>query len=179
MYPCFRGLVLNVVLDVFLPLIGVWLQGQRRQLGETALPLMNSSSSNPPKRPVDTAPLPVNKASHQLRLRALTDKQPLFVAAPPLLLAAAPDLFLPAFLTRMTSAFPLETSSLTRLSNAPELFSSAQFSGPHFRLQPITHDRWWSWGPWRVFFYFIFFSAALALRRGPFSGLRLRVLASL
>lgn len=75
MYPCFRGLVLNVVLDVFLPLIGVWLQGQRRQLGETALPLMNSSSSNPPKRPVDTTSLPVNKASHQLRLcRALTDK---------------------------------------------------------------------------------------------------------
>lgn len=156
MYPCFRGLVLNVVLDVFLPLIGVWLQGQRRQLGETALPLMNSSSSNPPKRPVDTAPLPVNKASHQLRLRALTDNQPLFVAAPPLLPAAAPDLFLPAFRTRMTSAFPLETSSLTRLSNAPlaELFLFAQFSGPHFRLQPITHNRRWSWGPWRFFSVF-------------------------
>lgn len=47
MHPCFRGLVLNVVLDVFLPLIGVWLQGERWQLGETALPLMNSSSSIP------------------------------------------------------------------------------------------------------------------------------------
>ena len=61
MHPCFRGLVLNVVLDVFLPLIGVWLQGERWQLGETALPLMNSSSSILPKRPVDTAFLPVNK----------------------------------------------------------------------------------------------------------------------
>lgn len=117
MYPCFRGLVLNVVLDVFLPLIGVWLQGQRRQLGETALPLMNSSSSNPPKRPVDTTPLPVNKASHQLRLRALTDKPAAVCGSSSA--AAAPDLFRPAFLTAMTSEFPLETSSLTRLSNAP------------------------------------------------------------
>lgn len=63
MHPCFRGLVLNVVLDVFLPLIGVWLQGERWQLGETALPLMNSSSSIQPKRPVDTAALQVKKAS--------------------------------------------------------------------------------------------------------------------
>lgn len=56
--------MLNVVLDVFLTLIGVWLQGEGWQLGETALLLMNSSSSILPKRPVDTAFLPVNKGSH-------------------------------------------------------------------------------------------------------------------
>lgn len=90
MHPCFRGLVLNVVLDVFLPLIGVWLQGERWQLGETALPLMNSSSSILPKRPVDTAFLPVNKAS----LRSVSDPhgQPPFVA----LLPTPLDLVLPA-----------------------------------------------------------------------------------
>lgn len=63
MHPCFRGLVLNIVLDVFLPLIGIWLQGERWQLGESSLHLMNSSSSILPKRPVDTAFLPVNKTS--------------------------------------------------------------------------------------------------------------------
>lgn len=153
---------------------------ERRQLGETALPLMNSSSSNPPKRPVDTAPLPVNKASHQLRLRALTDSQPLFVAAPPLLLAAAARRcagFIPACLPH-SDDFSVPTrdfqpdSALECTSRWiilvcpifwPPLPSSANYPRSLMKLRTLTG----------------FFSAALALRKGPFSGLRLRVLASL
>ena len=114
MHPCFRGLVLNVVLDVFLPLIGVWLQGERWQLGETALPLMNSSSSILPKRPVDTAFLPVNKAS--LRSVPGPSWTTTTVCSTPHCCTG----FTPACtLTRMTPGFALESFNFNLFLNAP------------------------------------------------------------
>lgn len=80
-----------------------------------------------------TAPLPVNKASRQLCIRALTDKPTAVCSSAAA--AAIPDLFLPSLpLTAMTSAFPLETSSPTPASNGSvaELFLVATVRWPPY-----------------------------------------------
>lgn len=137
--------------------------------------LMNSSSSNPPKRPVDTTPLPVNKASHQLRLRALTDKPAAVCSNSSSSCSAAaatvaPDLFLPAFLPVMTSAFPLQTSSLTMhlwLNDS----SLLNFLPPSANLPPIA-DKVENLDV-------VCFSAAFALEFFWFLGLCLTLLSTL
>ena len=148
MHPCFRGLVLNVVLDVFLPLIGVWLQGERWQLGETAMPLMNSSSSIQPKRPVDTASPPPSERkprSPALSLLGLGPRgQPALFATfhtTPL------DSLLPALLLLWLQVFVLERCQLHFVLQCPFLFNSpySRFSVIWLpRLWPITDYLQWS-----------------------------------
>lgn len=115
MHPCFWGLVLNVVLDVFLPLIGVWLEGERWQLGETALPLMNSSSSILPKRPVDTPSLPVKKTS--LPCLGPHGQPPVFLT----LHATALNLLLRALLLLWLQVLYLRTVNFALFLNDPHV----------------------------------------------------------
>lgn len=141
MYPCFRGLVLNVVLDVFLPLIGVWLQGERWQLGETALPLMNSSSSILPKRPVDTALLPVNKASHH-SVSGPHGLAPLFVT----LLSSPLELFLLAHTLWRLQVFYLRVSTLLLSQMHFCFYSPSLFN---YLALPSSANDWLSPVKWR------------------------------